>query len=68
MDPQGGLRLTGKLGAWGIGTMSMNDEAPGQELSAEDPFAGDAANINIFLLKKSEFMFQEEPQVIQVPF
>jgi len=50
VDPQGGLRLTGKLGNWGIGTMSMNDEAPGQELSAEEQFAGDAADINIFRL------------------
>ena len=47
VDPQGGLRLTGKLGPWGIGTMFMNDEAPGQGLDPGDPLAGDAADIGI---------------------
>ena len=50
VDPEVGLRLTGKLGDWGIGTMSMNDEAPGEALSAGDPLAGSAADINIFRL------------------
>jgi hypothetical protein len=47
VDPQGGLRLTGKLGPWGIGTMVMNDEAPGQGLDPGDPLAGDAADISV---------------------
>lgn len=47
VDPEGGLRLTGKQGRWGIGTMFMNDEAPGQGRAADDPLAGDAAEITV---------------------
>ena len=50
VDPEVGLRLTGKLGDWGIGTMAMNDEAPGEQVSVGDPLAGSAADINIFRL------------------
>ena len=50
VDPEVGLRLTGKLGDWGIGTMAMNDEAPGEALSAGDPLAGTSTDINIFRL------------------
>ena len=47
IDPQGGLRLTGKMGPWGIGSMFMNDEAPGQGLDLGDPMAGKAADISV---------------------
>ena len=47
VDPNAGLRFTGKLGPWGIGTMLINDEAPGQGRAAGDPLAGDAADISI---------------------
>ncbi len=50
VDPEGGVRLTGKLGNWGVGTMAMNDEAPGQALSAGEQFAGSSADINVFRL------------------
>ncbi len=29
VDPEAGLRFTGRSGPWGVGTMLMNDEAPG---------------------------------------
>jgi hypothetical protein len=47
IDPEAGLRLTGKMGPWGIGSMLMNDEAPGQGLDLGDPMAGKAADISI---------------------
>lgn len=46
-DPDAGLRFTGKQGAWGIGTLMINDEAPGQRLGPDDPLAGEAADIRI---------------------
>jgi len=47
VDPQAGLRFTGKQGDWGIGTMIMDDEAPGQNRQAGDPLAGESADISI---------------------
>ncbi len=47
VDPQSGLRLTGKVGPWGIGTLLIDDEAPGQRLDPGDPLAGKAADISI---------------------
>ena len=48
LDPELGVRLTGKQGDWGIGTMLMDDEAPGQGRSADDPLSGESADIGIF--------------------
>jgi hypothetical protein len=48
VDPNAGLRFTGKQGDWGIGTMVMNDEAPGRLRPPSDPLAGEAAEIGIF--------------------
>ena len=47
VDPNAGLRFTGKQGPWGIGTMVINDEAPGQRLDADHPLTGEAADIRI---------------------
>ncbi len=47
VDPSEGLRFTGKQGPWGIGTMLMNDEAPGQRVAADSPLAGQSADIRI---------------------
>ncbi len=46
-DPDAGLRFTGKQGAWGIGTLMINDEAPGQRLDPSHSLAGEAADIRI---------------------
>ena len=48
VDPEGGIRLTGKQGNWGIGTMIMNDEAPGLNRAPDDPFNGESADVRIF--------------------
>ena len=47
VDPSAGIRFTGKQGPWGFGTLLMNDEAPGQRVAADNPLAGDAADIRI---------------------
>lgn len=47
VDPDAGLRFTGKQGPWGIGALMINDEAPGQRLDADHPLAGEAADIRI---------------------
>ena len=47
VDPSAGIRLTGKQGPWGIGALLMNDEAPGQRVAADNPLAGEAADIRI---------------------
>lgn len=46
-DPDAGLRFTGKQGPWGIGTLMINDEAPGQRLHSDHALAGEAADIRI---------------------
>jgi len=50
VDPEAGMRFTGRAGNWGIGTMLMNDEAPGLNREAGDPLQGEKANIGIFRL------------------
>jgi hypothetical protein len=47
VDPQKGLKFTGRQGPWGIGTMIMDDEAPGARLPINDPLYGEAADINV---------------------
>ncbi|MEX0901768.1 MAG: DUF5916 domain-containing protein [Pseudohongiellaceae bacterium] len=47
VDPEGGLRFTGRRDGWGFGAMLMNDEAPGLNRSAADPLQGEKANIGI---------------------
>jgi len=47
VDPEAGLRFTGRQGPWGIGAMSMNDEAPGANLEPNDPLHGESADIDI---------------------
>ena len=36
-DPEYGVRLTGKLGPWSIGTLFANDKSPGKIVSPDDP-------------------------------
>lgn len=47
VDPEGGIRLTGRSGNYGFGTILINDEAPGLNRPAGDPLAGEKANIGI---------------------
>lgn len=52
VDPERGLKFTGRQGDWGIGTMLIDDEAPGQGRPPGDPLAGDAADIGIMRVFK----------------
>ena len=47
VDPEMGLKFTGRQGPWGIGTMLINDEAQGAELPEADPLHGEIAEIGI---------------------
>ena len=47
VDPEGGLRLTGRQGNFGFGAMLMNDEAPGLNRLDGDPLKGEKANIGV---------------------
>jgi hypothetical protein len=37
VDPEYGVRLTGKLGRWAIGVLAADDRAPGKLVAASDP-------------------------------
>jgi len=45
VDPQYGVRLTGKVGNWKIGFLGVDDRAPGKVLPATDALHGDRAQI-----------------------
>ncbi len=47
VDPEGGLRFTGRAGGYGFGALIVNDEAPGLNRDAGDPLKGEKANIGI---------------------
>ena len=47
IDPELGLKFTGRQGPWGVGTMLIDDEAPGRLLPSSHPLHGDAADIGV---------------------
>ena len=47
VDPEGGIRLTGRSGEYGFGGILINDAAPGLNREANDPLRGEKANIAI---------------------
>jgi hypothetical protein len=47
VDPQFGLRLTGKLGAWNLGLLSIDDQAPGRIVPDDDPLRRKRAYFNV---------------------
>ena len=51
LDPSAGLRLTGKLGKYGLGALITDDEAPGQRISS-GVGAGDSAYVGIARLQR----------------
>jgi hypothetical protein len=40
VDPEYGVRLTGKIGPWAIGGLFADDKAPGKSVPSADPLAG----------------------------
>jgi hypothetical protein len=47
VDPEVGIKFTGRQGPWGVGTMLTNDEAPGQRVLSTDPRSGEDANVSV---------------------
>ena len=47
VDPEVGLKFTGRQGLWGVGAMLTNDEAPGMRVAPTDPLYGEAADIGV---------------------
>jgi hypothetical protein len=47
IDPEVGVKFTGRQGPWGIGTMLINDEAPGLRVAPTDPLYGEEADISV---------------------
>lgn len=47
VDPDGGVRFTGKSGDYGFGTILINDIAPGLNRKENDPLNGEKATIAI---------------------
>lgn len=47
VDPEGGIRFTGRSGDYGFGAILINDEAPGMNRQAADPLIDKKANIGI---------------------
>ena len=47
VDPDGGVRFTGKSGDYGFGTILVNDIAPGLNRQEDDPLNGEKATIAI---------------------
>ena len=47
VDPEGGIRLTGREGDYGFGSILINDAAPGQNREITDPLYGKKATIAI---------------------
>jgi hypothetical protein len=57
IDPQKGVRLTGKLGNFAIGALFVDDEAPGKQVAPDDPLFGKRAKVGIVRL--SHDLFQQ---------
>jgi Domain of unknown function (DUF5916) len=47
IDPEYGVRLTGKVGAWAIGGLFADDKSPGTSVPSSDPLAGAKAYFGI---------------------
>jgi hypothetical protein len=50
VDPETGFKFTGRQGAWGIGSMLIDDQAPGEGREMTDPLAGESADIGVLRL------------------
>ena len=46
-DPSAGARLTGKLGAYSLGALLIDDEAPGKVVDPSDPTSGASARFTV---------------------
>lgn len=54
VDPQFGGRVTGKVGGWAVGALTIDDRAPGQQVERDDPLHDDRA-FNAVVRARREF-------------
>lgn len=52
VDPQFGLRLTGKIGAWAIGGLAADDQAPGRAVAPDDDLSGSRAYVGVLRVRR----------------
>ena len=52
VDPLYGVRLTGKMGPWAIGTFLANDRAPGKSVIQTDPLSGNDAYFGVVRINR----------------
>ena len=55
VDPEYGIRLTGKLGRWGLGVLASDDRAPGKSVARTDTAYGKHASDNVLSLQRDFF-------------
>jgi len=55
VDPEYGVRLTGKLGRWGLGVLATDDRAPGQTAALDDPNRGGRASAVVASFQRDLF-------------
>jgi len=52
VDPEYGVRLTGKVGPWVVGALAMDDRAPGQRLAASQAWHGRRAGAGVLRVRR----------------
>jgi len=63
VDPQFGVRMTGKAGPWALGALAIDDRAPGRSVSPTDPAYGRRAAIGVLRVQR-EFAEQSSLGVL----
>jgi hypothetical protein len=54
-DPQLGGKLSGRAGAWSVGALVTDDEAPGKQVRQDDPFSGSRAWVGAARVGRNAF-------------
>jgi hypothetical protein len=54
-DPEYGIRLTGKIGRWGLGVLASDDRAPGKSVDKSDAAYGKRASDTVLSLQRDFF-------------
>lgn len=52
VDPQSGVRMTGKIGRWALGVLAADDQAAGRSLPPGDPDYGRRAAIGVLRVQR----------------
>lgn len=52
VDPQFGVRLTGKKGGWAVGGLAIDDRAPGRQRSGADPLHDRRAGVGVVRVQR----------------